>query len=74
MYLEDIGVDDIREVQCVNCGHEEEAEGTHYRDSETFRWQCRCGYLNEIAAPVAEYPDPDDWHDERMIEKHFGHN
>ena len=70
MYLEDTGITAIRDVQCALCGYEEEAEGTHYLDSETFRWECRCGNLNEEPAPYDPI-DPDQVHEERMLERYF---
>lgn len=68
-YLEDIGLEEERHLECPNCAHEGDVSGTHYLDSETYRWQCeKCSYTNEISAP-AEEPDPDEaydrWRDER---------
>ena len=69
-YLEDIVVEITREAQCMSCEIEEEVEGTHYRDSETFVWECpKCLYRNETDLPVYSEPDPnetyDRWRDER---------
>lgn len=73
-YLEDIGHEEERTAQCMNCEVEEEVAGTHYLDSETFRWQCeRCGYLNDTPAPAEDYPDPDYLYDQMREEQLFGH-
>lgn len=54
-YLEDIGVDDIRDTECGRCGVQRLVEGTHYRDSETFTWECsKCGHYNTAEAPLTE--------------------
>lgn len=71
-YLEDIGHEEERHLECSNCSHEGDVNGTHYLDSETFRWQCeRCGYTNEIASP-AEEPDPDEAYDRDREDRLFG--
>lgn len=70
-YLEDVWDEESREVTCRSCDEFGEVEGTHYLDSETFRWQCdTCGYVNEIAAPVDNEPDPDKAYDHWRDERH----
>lgn len=70
-YLEDIGVEITREAQCGSCEIEEEVEGTHYQDSETFVWECpKCLYRNEINLPVSNEPDPDKAYDYWREERH----
>lgn len=66
-YLEDIGHEEANEVECHKCEVIDEQEGTHYLDSENFRWQCsHCGYVNDTPMS-AEEPDPDYYHDNREM-------
>lgn len=70
-YLEDTSTESVQRVECRNCGHDSDQEGTQYLDSETFRWQCpKCQYENEISMPVGE-PDPDYAHDLVRSGTHF---
>ena len=69
-YLEDASIDRIYEAQCENCAIEEEVEGTHYLDSESFIWQCpKCQFRNMIDLPYINEPDPDEAHDRLQEER-----
>lgn len=71
-YLEDTGKEETRLVLCDECIVEDEQEGTHYLDSETFRWECsHCMAFNEVPM-AAEGPDPDEAHDREVEDRLFG--